>query len=111
MAQKLAKEQVGQVLINRFFKFLLLNSCFTHCIHKGQLISKCLFGTFNSSKKPTKKFDLPTILTSVLKISITTAFGKLIFGTDVMVPQVELFSFVFLEELKTPKNISIFTDL
>ena len=24
---------------------------------KGQLISKCLFGTFNSPKKRTKKFD------------------------------------------------------
>ena len=49
--------------------------------HKGQLISKCLFAIFNSSKKRLKKFDLPTILR-----------------------QVELFLFVFLEELKTPKR-------
>ena len=39
---------------------------------KGQLISICLFVIFNSSKKQTNKFDLTT-----------------------MVPQVELFSFVF----------------
>ena len=31
-----------------------------HSITKGQLISKCLFGIFNSSKKQTKKFDLST---------------------------------------------------
>ena len=41
---------------------------------KGQLISKCLFGIFNSPKKRTKKFDFTT-----------------------MVPQIELFSFVFWE--------------
>ena len=41
---------------------------------KGQLISKCLFGVFNSPKKRTKKFDFTTI-----------------------VPQVEMFSFVFWE--------------
>ena len=28
---------------------------------KGQLISECLFGIFNSSKKRTKKFDLTTL--------------------------------------------------
>ena len=27
---------------------------------KGQLISKCLYGVFNSSKKRTKKFDYDT---------------------------------------------------
>ena len=43
-------------------------------IAKGQLISKCLFGIFNSSKKRTKKFDFTTMAT-----------------------QVELFSFVFWE--------------
>ena len=48
---------------------------------KDQLISKCLFGLFNSPKKLTKKFDFTT-----------------------MVPQVKLFSFVFLGELKTPKR-------
>ena len=42
--------------------------------YKGQYISKCLFGIFNSSKKRAKKFDLTT-----------------------MIPEVELFSFVFLE--------------
>ena len=41
---------------------------------KGQLISKCLFGIFNSPKKRTKKFDFTTV-----------------------VPQVELFSFIFWE--------------
>jgi hypothetical protein len=46
---------------------------------KGQLISKCLFGIINSPKKRTKKLDFTT-----------------------MVPQVELFSFVFgrIEETK-----------
>ena len=42
--------------------------------YKGQLISKYLFGTFNSPKKPTEKFDFTT-----------------------MVPQGELISFVFWE--------------
>ena len=41
---------------------------------KGQLFSKCPFGIFNSAKNRTKKFDLTT-----------------------MVPQVELFQFVFLK--------------
>ena len=45
---------------------------FSNYISKDQLISKCLFGIFNSPKKRTKKFDFTT-----------------------MVPQVELFSFVF----------------
>ena len=48
--------------------------------HKGQLISKGLFGILNSSKKRTKKFDFTT-----------------------MIPQVDLFSFVFWKNLKTPK--------
>ena len=48
---------------------------------KGQLISKGLFGILNSSKKRTKKFDLTT-----------------------MIPQVDLFSFVFWKNLKTPKR-------
>ena len=47
---------------------------------KGQLILKGLFGIFNSSKKRTEKFDLTTI-----------------------VPQVDLFSFIFWKNLKTPK--------
>ena len=48
---------------------------------KGQLISKGLFGILNSHKKRTKKFDFTT-----------------------MIPQVDLFSFVFWEKLKTPKR-------
>ena len=55
---------------------------------KGQLISKCLFGIFNSPKKRTKKFDFTT-----------------------MVPQVELFSFVFWENSRYQKDISKLTDL
>jgi hypothetical protein len=43
-------------------------------VAKGHLISKCLFGIFNSSKKRTKKFNFTT-----------------------MVPQLEWFSFVFWE--------------
>ena len=55
---------------------------------KGQLISKCLFGIFNSPKKQTKKFNFTT-----------------------MVPQVELFSFFFWENWRHKKDISKLTDL
>ena len=48
---------------------------------KGQLISKCIFGILNSPKKWTKKLNFTT-----------------------MVPQVKLFLFFFLGELKTPKR-------
>ena len=48
---------------------------------KGQLISKGLFGILNCPKKRTKKFEFTT-----------------------MIPQVDLFSFVFWEKLKTPKR-------
>ena len=48
---------------------------------KGHLISKGLFGILNSPKKQTKKFDFTTII-----------------------PQVNLFSFIFWEKLKTPKR-------
>ena len=48
---------------------------------KGQLISKGLFGILNSTKKRTKKFDFTT-----------------------MIPQVDLFSFVFLEEFEDTKK-------
>ena len=48
---------------------------------KGQLISKGHFGILNSPKKRTKKFDFNT-----------------------MIPQVDLFSFVFWKKLKTPKR-------
>ena len=54
---------------------------------KGQLISKCLFGVFNSSKKRMKKFDLTT-----------------------MIPLVDLFSFVFWENWRHRKDISKLTD-
>ena len=50
-------------------------------VSKGQLISKGLFGNLNSPKKRTKKFDFNT-----------------------MIPQVDLFSFVFWEKLKTPER-------
>ena len=55
---------------------------------KGQLISKCLFGVSNSSKKRTKKFDLTT-----------------------MIPQVELFLFIFWKNSKHQIDISKLTDL
>ena len=55
---------------------------------KGQLISKCLFGIFNSRKKQTKKFDFTT-----------------------MVPQVELFWLVFWEKWRHKKNILKLIDL
>ena len=51
------------------------------CEAKGQLISKCLFGIFNSPKKRTKKFNFTT-----------------------KIPQVDLFSFLFWEKLKTFRN-------
>ena len=50
-------------------------------LSKGQLISKGLFGILNSSKKRMKKFNSTT-----------------------MIPQVDLFSFVFWKNLKTPKR-------
>ena len=51
---------------------------------KGQLISKCLFGFFNSPKKRTKKFDFTT-----------------------MVPQVELFSNLFVTSKNEVSNSPI----
>ena len=48
---------------------------------KGQLISKGLFGILNSSKKQMKKFNFAT-----------------------MIPQVDLFLFVFWKKWKTPKR-------
>ena len=59
--------------------FLWEECRFAHC--KGQLISKGLFAILNSSKKRMKQFDLTT-----------------------MIPQVDLFSFVFWKKLKTPKR-------
>ena len=62
----------------------LIINCLNHTnltIAKGQLISKGPFGILNSPKKRTKKFDFTT-----------------------MIPQVDLFSFVFWEKLKTPKR-------
>ena len=55
---------------------------------KGELISKCIFGVFNSSNIRTKKFDLTT-----------------------MIPYVELFPFIFLKNSKHQKDISKLTDL
>ena len=51
---------------------------------KGQLISKCLFGIFNSPKKTNKNIRL--------------------YYNAMVVPQVELFSFVFWKNLKTIKR-------
>ena len=53
----------------------------SQCSGKGQLISKCLFGVFNSPKNERKKFDFTT-----------------------MIPQIDLFSLVFWVKLKTPKK-------
>ena len=50
-------------------------------VSKGQIISKANYGILNSSKKQTNKFDFTT-----------------------MIPQVDLFSFVFWRKLKTPKS-------
>ena len=63
------------------------SSSFTF-VAKGHLISKCLFGVFNFSKKQTKKFDFTTI-----------------------VSQVELFSFIFWKNSKIQKDILKLTDL
>ena len=57
---------------------------------KGQLISKCLFGIFKSPKK--NEWKNSTLL-------------------HTMVPQVELFSFVFWENCRHKKDISKLTDL
>ena len=65
-------------LSTRIFELLKSSSS---GLPKGQLISKCLFGIFNSPKKERKEIDFTT-----------------------MVPQVELFLFVFLGELKTPER-------
>ena len=45
-------------------------------ITKGQLISKCLFGIFNSPKKWTKKFDFTTMVTSS-RIVFVRCLGEL----------------------------------
>ena len=55
-----------------------------YCHSKGQLISKCIFGIFNSPKKQTIKFDFTT-----------------------MVPQVELFSFVLWKNWRHQKHFGI----
>ena len=55
---------------------------------KGQSISKCLFGIFNSLKKQTIRFNFTT-----------------------MVPQVELFCSFFWENWRHQKDISKLTDL
>ena len=50
-------------------------------VTKGQFILKGLFGILNAPKKQTKIFDF-----------------------TIMIPQVDLFSFVFWEKLKTAKG-------
>ena len=65
------------------FKTIRFSKTFFVIDVKGQLISKCLLGVFNTPEKLKKKFDFTT-----------------------MVPQVDLFSFVFWRKSKTPKTIS-----
>ena len=67
---------------------------------KGPLISKYLFGIFNSPQKQTKNQPYYNI---VVRLIFCLFFGG-IEDTIAMVSQVELFSFVFLGELKTPKS-------
>ena len=43
---------------------------------KGQLISKCLFGIFNSPKKRTKKFDFNTYYGTSSQI-VFVHFGRI----------------------------------
>ena len=65
-----------------FFDKSKISSLWLCELCKGQLISKCLFCILNSPKKQPKKFNFTA-----------------------MVPQVELFLFVFFErELKTEKR-------
>ena len=68
-----------QLFAYRMFEICPLEILFT----KGQcqLISKGLFGVLNSSKKQAKKFELTT-----------------------MIPQADLFLFVFLEEFEDTKK-------
>ena len=71
--------------ITTYFPIVSLpNTCLEHSqsmLSKGQLISKCPFVIFNSSKKRMKKFNLTT-----------------------MIPQIDLFSFIFLEEFEETKK-------
>ena len=60
-----------------FMRFIL-----QHYDTKGQIISKANYGILNSSKKRTNKFNFTT-----------------------MIPQDDLFSFVFWRKLKTPKRL------
>ena len=47
------------------YKFPSEPSILVHPHPKGQLISKCLFGIFNSPKKQTKKIDFATMVPQV----------------------------------------------
>ena len=68
---------------------LKLNNLILYVHSKGQLISKGLCGILYCPKKRTKKFDFTT-----------------------MIPQVDLFLFIFWKKLKTKKkDISKLTDL
>ena len=71
-------------LLNLFLLRILLDSIILFLL-KGQLISKCLFGIFNFSKKQAKRFDL--------------TFQVDCYGTSSQI----VFAF-FLEDLKTPKR-------
>ena len=55
--------------------------CRVEIVVKGQIISKANYGILNSSKKQTNQFNCTTII-----------------------PQVDLFLFVFWRKLKTPKR-------
>ena len=83
--------QLGIVNLHLKQNISIMRSSFRLCyrwIPKGQLISKCLFGILNSPKKRTKKFKITTV-----------------------VPQVELFPFVFWKNWRDQKYISKLTDL
>ena len=100
--KKAAKYEKGHCMSASWIGMLAAISPFAHAwlctscsiqpppppLAKGQLISKCLFGIFNSPKKRTKKFNFTTIL-----------------------PQVKLFSLVFWENWRHQKDILKLTDL
>ena len=76
------------LLLRVVFYVFIGQKNFLSSLCKGQLISKCLFGVFNSPKKQTNKFDFTTV-----------------------VPQIELFLFVLWENWSNQKDISKLTDL
>ena len=52
----------SKIQLQKDFGFLVKKLAF---LSKGQLISKCLFGIFNSPKKQTEKFDFSTMVPQV----------------------------------------------